>query len=372
MNTFRLFTTLFKQTLKKPLLLGILFLIPVCGLFFSHLHTEDESAGLQVGYILQGHSDDEADALLTPTVFSDYQGFFSFIPYEEEALLKEDILKEHLIAGLIIPADLFSRMLKGERDDMITLINSPRNNYVTLLTETVFSLLFTEFTKEGLYQFLDERSSVKDLVPEVYSRRQIRDLCEQYQTEGYTFAFEYENVPASYTIGHEDHSQIPEPGEEATVDTTPLLPLRGLLSVLILLAAFTGGVRSYASLEDPVFAIFRVRVINILIPLILSTLAALLTIFCFPSAVSLEPMILGGLTLSAAVAEILRLLLYDILVLLFVLLATLLIPGRDLYCAFFPIYLMGCLIFTPVFIDLRVFVPAIRTISCFFLPGYYI
>ena len=70
--------------------------------------------------------------------------------------------------------------------------------------------------------------------------------------------------------------------------------------------------------------------------------------------------------------EILRLFLYLLLCLIFLMLMTQLLRNAVLMYAVLPLYVLCCLVFSPIFIDAGSFIPLLKSLSWFFLPSWYL
>lgn len=363
MNAFRLLFYQLKQSLLHPFFWLLLPLILILPLFFGDENEAETDAGhIAVGYaICTPDLEDISDGLFSDT---DEKGFeemrrslsvrdsaFSFREYDSVTGLQAHVAAGELECGYMLPSDLFTCLLEGDRREKIRVLSSPESSLIPVVNEVFYSGIFEQLSPLLLQNYISAQADGPAAALDRCGEKALYDQYRFYLGNGSTLAFEYENAQPS--SGFRQRKLL-------------LAPLRGLFAVLILLAGFSGALRYYRASEQPVFARFSVRLVMILAPMLLSCIPVLLCYLFYPD-------------LSAAhgnalmiFPEILRLFLYLLLCLIFLMLMTQLLRNAVLMYAFLPLYVLCCLVFSPIFIDAGSFIPLLKNLSWFFLPSWYL
>ena len=358
MKPYRLFWITVKQYLCSPFLLLLLIAAPCLCLFASHHQAQDTDDRIRIGYCIVTPEDTErAETARNEDIewleehLENGDSLFAFYPSESPEKLRAEVAKGTAECGYLIPSDLFARLRCGNEKNLITLLTSPHTTMSPIINETLFATVFQRLSGQVFLQYLTKDSAIAGAYPDSYTAEDVDALYQKYLTNGSTFSFVYDNDANEFHYG------------TSTVLTSPL---RGLFAVLLLLCGFVGALSYYQAAEHPVFAKLSVRIVRITVPMLFAGITALICLFCIPGT--------PGITHSPAgfVSEGCKLLLYTLLCLAFLLVLTTLIPYRGILYALFPLYLMGCLIFSPVFLDAAQYLPALRTVSYFFLPTWYL
>ncbi len=353
----RLFYMLFKQYIRKPESMLLLLSLPVLTILFSHVAKTQEQPIQAVCYIpsvTQEELDDAADtdtALQAATALASlahklsmYDGLYTFRLCTSEQEVYDAVAANRAECGYIFSETLYEELLSGNLKGLITTVASPSTTMLPVINETVYSLVFEDLALLSLEQYLAEDSAVSAEYDILYDNAQIEELYQKYLLGDSTFHFEYDGSPKDYRL---------------TTTTVLLSPIRGLLSVLILLSALTGAISYYRLAENPVFDTWKIRAACIIIP-VLCTIPVMLLCIHFAD-------------LGAGLGkEICLLILYAAVCVIATFLLTLLIKKRVIFTSLLPLYILACLVFTPVFIDISVFLPALRPLSYLFLPYYYL
>ncbi len=351
MKFSRLLYFTIKSYLKKPFFVLALFLLPLAGLILNAALSGKESEQIKVALLIDDDIDSNEDIeWLIDSLTSSGKSFSFYIAKTEEQLC-DDVLTGEAECGYIIPADLFDLLKENDADGAITVVTSSKSTLVSVIDETVYSTIFQRLSRTLMLNYLTKYSAVKDSYGKLFEKSDVYTLHEKYMRSAATFCVNYENKPESYIA-----------------DKTSILlsPLKGLFAVLILCCGFVGALSYYRAAKHPVFALFRVRLVQILIPMLFSGLVVLLSLYLFPELPDIEHSIPGFFAEAGA------LLLFILLCLVFLLLLTTLIRSERLFYAVFPLYLLGCLIFSPIFIDIGQYIPLFRIVSHLFLPTWYL
>lgn len=354
----RLFSMLLKQYIRKPECLLLLFSLPVLTILFSHVAKTEEQpiqAACYIPSVTRENFDDvaaDSDTTLQANTalsslahkLSMYDGLYTFRLCASEQEVYDAVAASRAECGYIFSETLYEELLSGNLKGLITTVASPSTTMLPVINETVYSLVFEDLALLSLERYLEEDSVVSTEYDILYDDAMIEELYQKYMLGDSTFHFEYDGSPDDYRL---------------TTTTVLLSPIRGLLSVLMLLSALTGAISYYRLAENPVFDTWKVRVGCIFIP-VLCTIPVMLLCIHF-----------AGLSTGLG-KEICLLILYAAACVLKTLILTLFIKKRVIFTSLLPLLILACLVFTPVFIDISVFLPAMKPLSYLFLPYYYL
>lgn len=377
MNSFRLFITMLKQYIRKPECIILLLALPLltfllsnvsrteektirAACYFPGITTTDLSSELPAAPGTQPDlryaplpeelpddmaiSADAASFLTLAKRLCQYEGLYTFYLCSSEQEVYDAVAANQAECGYIFPDDLYEELLDNNIEELVTTVASPSTTMLPVINETVYSMIFEELALDALKQYLTEDSAVSEGYGILFDNKDIEEAYNRYLLGDSVFHFEYNGRPEDYHL---------------MVSSALLSPIRGLLSILMLLSAFSGAVSYYKLSENPVFHRMKVRIISIIVP-VLYTLPVMLLCILF-----------GHLS-TGLFKELLMLILYGTACILGTLLLTLCIKKRVIFISILPILTLACLIFTPVFIDISVLVPALKPLSYVLLPYYYL
>lgn len=343
MKTSRLLLLTAKDYVKRPFIWCIVLFMPILAILISSNKDAINSHSITVGYCIS-KTDNEANKELVDG-FDNYEGLYKFKAYDSKETLIKDVKLSKIECGYVIPEDLFERLLSGDAAGSVMCYKSPSTTFDSILNETVFSIVFPTISKINLKNYLVFSSNIKDYYADgSLNTDDIDPIFQDYLIENATSTLSFKGQPDSF---------------ELSTQTLLLSPLKGLMAILILLAAFSGALNYYKEAENPVFKLKKVRFVYILIPTFYALISAFISQFI-------------TVRTESVLASLVRLLLYSLACVLFVFIITFIIKSPVLFASFIPIFLLGCLIFTPIFIDVASFMSALRPISYLFLPYYYL
>lgn len=330
----------FKRCLKRPAVLALLLLFPVFSLMYRHLGSDREQ-GLCV-YVYAENEDSFCTGLTRK--LTEREGVITFVrAYSEEALYHA-VMTGDAECGYVFHAGLVDALNTGKKQDLIDLVISAETTLADVSNEVVYAELFEEYSLAILTDYL-----LTDSVLENPSTSEIESLYRENMVNGSTFAFDYSGSYSSYHgIRSGLSSQV----------------LKGLCSILILLGGFLGLLNYCGSAEAQIYwAVTKtgrkfLLFAELFPPVFLMTLAAAFSLF------------FAGVPTGAYV--LLRLSGYALLVILFCSLLYVILRKKTVILFLLPFYLLGCMVFTPVFVDITTFIPALRPVCLFFLPYYYL
>lgn len=352
MKFLRLFYMLMKQYIRKPECLLLLLSLPVLTILLSHVSKTEEQTIQAACYIpsviREGHDGAALPVSTSLISLADkldrYDGLYTFRLYASEQEVYDAVAAGRAECGYIFSENLYEELLNGSIKGLITTVASPSTTMLPVINETVYSFVFEDLALLSLEQYLADDSAVSAEYGVLYDDAVIEELFQKYMLGDSTFHFEYDGSPKDYRL---------------TTSTVLLSPIRGLLSVLMLLSALTGAISYYRLAENPVFGTWKVRVGCIVIP-VLCTVPVMLLCIHF-----------AGLGTGIG-KEISLLLLYATACVIETLILTLFIKKRVIFTSLLPLLILACLVFTPVFIDISVFLPVLKPLSYLFLPYYYL
>ncbi len=348
MKLTRLLLLVLKDYIKRPFMWFILLSIPLICLGITISKTSIDEHDILVGYYIE-----EAEGNLPESMdrvrenLANYDGIFAFVEYTDKDALIKDIQKSNLECAYVFNDDLVYNMLKGDRDEIIDLYVSPETTMDDVINETLFSIIFPVISEKHLEKYLTDNSDIRDLFKDgVYTLEDIDSLYNMYYSDGSTFRFDYEGQPDSFKI---------------TPSSILLSPINGIIAIMILLTSFCGALVFYKDSDNPIFRIWKVRIAYITIPSLLSFLSGAVSI-----------VFISGEAFANPFSQIGKLFLYTIMCIIFVCLISIVIKSETMFAAFIPIFLLGCLVFSPIFIDVALFSPVLKPVSYLFLPYYYL
>ena len=348
MNMFRFFMAQLKLSFKNPVKLLILMAIPLAGIILGNGSAESEKVCISVSYCITGGGQ-ESDVLRR--LLDRDEGMFSFKEKENEEELTDDVAAGKSECAFVIPASFFEDMRRGKTKGLITQISSPGSTLGAVAAETLYARLYPECAKRRMGDYFTKESAIAGYSPELFDINDVYETYERIYNGGGTFSFDYE--------GGREYSR-------PAVSDVALSPVRGLLAVLVMLSGLCGLMTYYSYAENPVYAKLSVRVVLCLAPMLIAALVSFLTLTFVKGipGVDRTPAGLGG--------ELANMILYVVICLLFMMILGL-VPGMGrMLPAFIPVYVLCCLVLTPVFIDVTSISPLFKKVSYFLLPGWYL
>lgn len=343
-----------KRQLKQVSFLGILLLFSIFTLLFAQ-SSQTEDPRISVALYTPVESENTASFDLVQKL-SATNGNFTFYHCDSEEELYTDVSTAKAECGYIFPTDLFEKLDLNKKNNLVDVVVSPSTTMNKIINEVVYAEVFEEYSLHLLTGYLLNESPLSADFPQALSpgslEHEIETLYRSHMTDGSTFSFAY-------------HTKATNLGTDSSEKTSLLLtPIRGLIAVFIFLSGFCGATNYYKDSEAHVFdnRTLRVkhslRLLSISIPVFLSSAAGFL---CLVSA-----------DLSQGILpELIALFAYSLLVIVFCTTLSLLVPNTLLFSSLIPIFMLGSLIFTPVFIDVAIFLPALKPVSRLFIPYYY-
>lgn len=284
-------------------------------------------------------------------------GMFVFYACDSVEQVKDEVASRRAECGYAITSDLGERMAENDYKRSIRVYSAPTTVTAQLSQEVVFAELAALYDRELFLEYV-EQGAAFDFAgePESAARQDLAARAgERYDAwfgDGSTFQFVYEVVETT-------------DGEMADDPSGMSFPIRGLAALLVYLtgiySAAMGAADQKRGLFLPVSWKNRTlcRIASLGAPVALAACSAL-------------GAILAGGSWGHTGRELAAMVLYTGAVLIFSWLLCLICrePGR--ICMLLPFFLMGSLIFCPIFLDAGRFLPEAEWIGKLFLPWYYL
>ena len=280
------------------------------------------------------------------------RALFRFYECENEEQVKAEVASRRAECGYVISKDLRDKLDKKNYRRCIRVYSAPSTVLAELSTETVFAALMKLYDKEIFLDYITEAEQL----PQQMADQLIEtagNLYDKWLSNGNTFRFEYHDINTNGQILEEN------------VETFTVFPVRGLVAIYL----FIVGLYSAVMLEyDEKMGLF--------VPLCpqkqwLCRLAVLGAPVFLAALSSLGALKTGGCFLEFE-KEIVAMGIYCLGICLFSFTVKVICRKPQIICCMIPLFLVGSLIFTPIFIDIRQFFPEWGWIEKLFLPSYYL
>ena len=300
-----------------------------------------ENMGIQLVKDLLNSSIKEADN--TNGASAESESLFWFYLCDSEEQLKAHVASEKAECGYVVPEDLGERLRNKKIKNTITLYTSPSTVTGSLSTESIFAALARLYDRQILVDHMQDEAT--------------GDLYDTWYANGNIFHFEY--VYGDIQIDA-DHVR--------TKSANNIFPVKGINAVII----FIMSLYSVCILkEDEKKGLFSTlhsgekqscQIVMFLALPVLSFISGILALF------------FAGILKSgiSGIFQIAELILYTTAAGVYAWILKLLVRSSSILLCLIPFFLMGSLIFTPVFVDIGRFVPSIGWIGRLFLPYYFL
>ena len=338
-----------KHLLKLPIIALLLLLIPAATFIIGFLPPSASASDVTVGIYFED-AGEELTSLMRERLLNETSGSFIFTEYNDTGLMLHDIQTGHLECGYIFDRSFSDALASGRLKNSVKVCHTPSS----MLLSAVNEIVFANIIRLSGYEVLDEYIEVDgiDEATQEELREYMYSSYEAYCTSGDTFHLD---------IVTTDNISI---NDEASDSLMVTFPLRGLLAILIFLAAMTGCISWLKDRESGLFAP-RPRSFYILSMIMYPLLPALLFTLCCELA-----LFIGGAAYPP-VTELIYSVRYILIVTIFSNICYLLKKSSTV-TSLVPVLLLGSLIFCPIFINIENFYPAFKFLSRLFIPRYFL
>lgn len=335
-----------KRLLRKPSFILTLLLIPLFVLFLQRsLHSGD--AILQVALFTESSDPSALESTLLAKMTDASNSTVHFYICDSLSELQDDLDNNRAVCGYLFPRNLEQKLEEHAQKNtaIITAYHQASATETRLLDEFVYRMIYEELAYDIVEQHIYEKKK------ETPTDR-LRTLYKHYQQD-YTFIrFEYADGSDNQILNQENSNYL-------------LLPIRGICSVLILLAAMTGTIFWYEDHERKLF-LWLPQPYKTMVPFLYSLIPAILAGICGIIAIImtgfarqfLQECICMGLFLLAITAY--SMLLRELL------------PDANSYLAAIPLSVIGSILLCPIFADLTAALPLLKSLRMLSPVSYYL
>ena len=300
-----------------------------------------ENMGIQLVKDLLNSSVKEADN--TNGASAESESLFWFYLCDSEEQLKAHVASEKAECGYVVPEDLGERLRNKKIKNTITLYTSPSTVTGSLSTESIFAALARLYDRQILVDHMQDEAT--------------GDLYDTWYANGNIFHFEY--VYGDIQIDA-DHVR--------TKSANNILPVKGINAVIIFIMSLYSTCILKEDEKNGLFSTLHsgekqsCQIVMFLALPVLSFISGILAL------------LFAGILKSgiSGIFQIAELILYTTAAGVYAWILKLLVRSSSILLCLIPFFLMGSLIFTPVFVDIGRFVPSIGWIGRLFLPYYFL
>ncbi|MCI9163429.1 MAG: ABC transporter permease [Lachnospiraceae bacterium] len=336
-----------KRHLHRKSFLVILLLLPV-GTFLIRGSQKEGEAGLDIAVCAEQGTEGSLEQQLAEALAErqEEKGLFRFYLCEDEQQVKDEVASRRAECGYVISEGLKEKLDRHDFKRSIRVYSAPSTIAASLSSETVFAAMIEKYDPELFGQYVAEK------LQEAGVEKEAGLLYDKWRENGSTFHFTYEYVDRQ----GEATKEVPE---------AMVFPVRGIVAVYL----FVIGLYSAAmSLADERRGLF------LAVPYGSRSLCRMAAMGApvFLAAVSGYLALLSGGTAWHMGFEMTALAFYGILVTGFSWAVRIACPREALVCCLIPFFLVGSLVFCPVFLDIGKYVPEFGKLGNLFLPQYYL
>lgn len=296
-------------------------------------------------------------------------GMFRFYACEDERQLREDVEARRAECGYVFAGDLRRRMDERNYRRCIEVYTAPSTVTAKLASEVVFAAMISLYDRELFQRYVAESPVFDEVIKDGgYDRRVLAEegdrLYEKWMNNGDTFRFVYRQSDASGRNTDVDADE--DVGVDTDVESAPaVFPVRGIVAVYVLIVGLYGAA---VNVEDekkglflPLFYGLRTscRVAALAGPVVLAAMSGLVSIYSGQCG--------RELWREAAAMSV-----YVLAVVAFSWILRLFCRRAEIICCLIPFFLVGSLVFCPVFVDIGRYLPEFSAAGKLFLPTYYL
>lgn len=350
-----------KRYLKHPFFLLALFLLPIGAFGVSRVQS-GESAQIRIAVWSENADKSSLEGQLLDSLTGEPQesgSLFLFYACDSDEAVREEVETRRAECGYVIGKGLEEKLDSGNSKKMITVYSAPSTVTASLSTETVSAALLKLYDRHLLENYVRSGNAFSAMGEAESEARETaaKAALERYDKwleNGGTFQFQY-------VYGEEAQNGT----QKNRAAGAGVFPVRGMAAVCV----FALGLYSAVILrQDEKKGLFKTLAGS---RRFFCTFASLGAPVCLALLSALLALKTGG-CLENPMEEIIALLQYGMMVILFSWALKTILPREGILAACIPFFLVGSLIFCPVFVDGGRFIPEIRKLQPFFLPWYYL
>lgn len=339
-----------KRILKKPMFQITILLIPIL-LFLLFTFNKSSDSLVRVALI---SGNDEYSQNFVKDLLDSSNHVISYYQCYDENQMRKDVLTGKAECGYIMPDDMprkIAQFSSKKKQGIITAIVKKESISTKIVNEIIYGRLFSERAYPVLKDFINEKQPDRLTSAE---GEKMYDAFSKYLIEPLMFSFEYADGSKNDLLNNDDSSH-----------NYYMLPVRGILSVLILVSSMSGVLMLSNDDRKNTWGFIR-----------LSKRPAFNYFYIFMSILpiaicSLAAIFITGISTNV-LNEIRLMVLYTLLLTGFSSLLKALIKNIYVLCSLIPVTVLLSLIICPVFIDIGSIVPQARFVRLFLPTNYYL
>ena len=337
-----------KRQLANPFFLALLIILPLTALISDNFSSKDKNTGYIAGLYIDGESDDIfADTVVNNLVNANDS--IRFVKFNNVEDMKEKIISEELICGYVIPHNIRKLLSGDDKEGSITSYMIPASTLQPAANEIVYA----ELIKMQGYSIIKDYMHSSGQFPDDKYIEEAFEYYEEYLTGNETIRIDYEEYGTDKIIDAKE------------ISTGLVFPVRGIMSVLVFLAGLFGSVLYLKDKENGVFQTITKGYQNIL-----RILYPFIPAFLFGVAMTVS--VISSDNHKAVGMEIICMLGFVLGITLFAFLLTIIARKSRILGSCIPVILLCCLVFCPIFINLKLYLPVTEYVQKLFVPYYYL
>lgn len=283
---------------------------------------------------------------------------FRFYPCDSEEQLKAEVASGKAECGYVISPGIKQKLDRKEYKRSILVYSAPSTVLASLSTEVVFAALMELYGKDIFVNYISGQELVGEMAAAAgMDNRQLavqaEEAYERWMGNGSTFRFQYRQPGVNEK----------EDGEEKL--TAAVFPVRGFVAVYLFIAGLYSAVMLGLDEKKGLFLSLRYGEGRSCRGAVLA--APIFLVFLSGFAALASGGCLQGIGREAGAMAV-----YFGAVCLFSYAVKVLCRKPQAVCCLIPLFLVGSLVFTPVFVDIGQFFPEWEWIGKLFLPFYYL
>lgn len=335
-----------KRLFKKPLFLFTLLLLPACVLFLQHCHSKTDAV-IRVALYSPDTTNDNTAARLINDLKSLSNTAVTFYECSTPKELRQDVAEDNAACGYLFPKNLEQKLEEYavSKTPYITAVRLQDDVRTKIVDEIVLSRLYHPVSYHILTTFLEKqtgKAADDDWLTKTYQKHSSDELL---------FQFEYANGDTNTLLNDANTNYM-------------LMPIRGIVSVMVLLSCMAGSILWYSDANNALF-LMNPRKMR------LCSLLSLLLPAIFAAFIGLITIKMTGIS-EHLLTELPAMLLFLCSCLSLVHLLRTIFQTKELFLAAMPVMTIGSLILCPVFISLQSIVPALSFVSKLFPTTWYL
>lgn len=336
-----------KRGFKKISFIFILITLPILCYFLSST-IKNEKTSIKVG-IYSECNDELADKIID-NLINEYESV-SFIECSSVAQLKAKVTSGSFECGYVLPEDFTEKLAYNDLNNIVELYTSPGTFLSSLSNEYIFSEIFKEYVINELAEYISAQD-IFTITDATHLNQILRTMYEEYLESGETFSFRYINADNQII----DNTEL--------LSSYFLLSIKGIIALVIMFVAFIGTFNLYKDARSGVFRSFG-GLTSLLCKM--SEIFSLTFIACISGLLSI---VLSGQS-DGIITEVLRLLLYASVCTIYCFIMHKIVPSNYAFAALIPVFVLGSILFCPIFFDITEMIPTGKYVAWLFLPRYF-